>query len=222
MTPSSAALGTQCRISFNPSPVAPLTSSPNHNVPGATLVLTRFLMSIRLMGTARCQPYGTIIPSQSHRRCASPRRSQRQCESRVRYGLQTNAVRTLILPTPLFFFLLSIRLSLRFSAVVCRHIFAFFKHSDCRVARSDTYAHRVVPAWVSYLNMSILIGTLAVALFNASKDPIASNFAYVYALISIGILVGIRSVRIRSVNPSLFEIPYPSFFCFFFCAKLFR
>ena len=100
--------------------------------------------------------------------------------------------------------------------------FRFFKHSDCRVARSDTYAHRVVPAWVSYLNMSILIGTLAVALFNASKDPIASNFAYVYALISIGILVGIRSVRIRSVNPSLFEIPYPSFFCFFFCAKLFR
>jgi hypothetical protein len=37
--------------------------------------------------------------------------------------------------------------------------------------------------------MSILIGTLAVALFNASKDPIARSFAYVYAVISIGILV---------------------------------
>ncbi|KAH9055214.1 hypothetical protein EDB87DRAFT_1642859 [Lactarius vividus] len=43
--------------------------------------------------------------------------------------------------------------------------------------------------WVSYLNMSILIGTLAVALFNASKDPIARNFAYVYAGISVGILI---------------------------------
>ena len=37
--------------------------------------------------------------------------------------------------------------------------------------------------------MSILIGTLAMALFNASKDPIARSFAYVYAVISIGILV---------------------------------
>ena len=46
-----------------------------------------------------------------------------------------------------------------------------------------------IPAWVSYLNMSVLIGTLAVALFNASKDPIARNFAYVYAVISVGILV---------------------------------
>jgi len=42
--------------------------------------------------------------------------------------------------------------------------------------------------WVSYLNMSVLVGTLAVALFNASKDPIARNFAYLYAVISIGIL----------------------------------
>ncbi|KAI0067257.1 hypothetical protein BV25DRAFT_1819570 [Artomyces pyxidatus] len=43
--------------------------------------------------------------------------------------------------------------------------------------------------WVSYLNMSILIGTLSVALFNASKDQIAKNFAYVYAIISVGIMV---------------------------------
>ena len=46
-------------------------------------------------------------------------------------------------------------------------------------------------AWVSYLNMSVLIGTLAVALFNASKDPIARNFAYLYAVISVGILVSV-------------------------------
>ncbi|KAA1467743.1 hypothetical protein DENSPDRAFT_260873 [Dentipellis sp. KUC8613] len=43
--------------------------------------------------------------------------------------------------------------------------------------------------WISYLNMAILIGTLSVALFNASKDDIARNFAYVYAAISVGILV---------------------------------
>ncbi|EGN98828.1 hypothetical protein SERLA73DRAFT_181498 [Serpula lacrymans var. lacrymans S7.3] len=43
--------------------------------------------------------------------------------------------------------------------------------------------------WVSWLNLSVLIGTLALALFNASKDSIARNFAYIYALISIGVLV---------------------------------
>lgn len=37
--------------------------------------------------------------------------------------------------------------------------------------------------------MSVLIGALAVALFNASKDPIARNFAYVYAVVSVGIMV---------------------------------
>ena len=42
--------------------------------------------------------------------------------------------------------------------------------------------------------MSILIGTLAVALFNASKDDIARNFAYLYAGISIGILVRILTL----------------------------
>ena len=41
--------------------------------------------------------------------------------------------------------------------------------------------------------MSVLIGTLAVALFNSSKDPIARSFAYVYALVSIGIMVCVRS-----------------------------
>ena len=37
--------------------------------------------------------------------------------------------------------------------------------------------------------MSVLIATLAVALFNASKDSIARNFAFLYAVISVGILV---------------------------------
>ena len=44
-------------------------------------------------------------------------------------------------------------------------------------------------AWLSYLNVGMLIGTLALALFNASEDTIAQNFAYLYALISIGVLV---------------------------------
>jgi len=43
--------------------------------------------------------------------------------------------------------------------------------------------------WVAWLDISILLGTLALALFNASKDEIATNFAYGYALISVGVLV---------------------------------
>ena len=50
-------------------------------------------------------------------------------------------------------------------------------------------AHVSALAWLSYLDMSILIGTLALALFNASKDTIAKQFAFAYALISIGVLV---------------------------------
>ncbi|KAF9267982.1 hypothetical protein L218DRAFT_894336 [Marasmius fiardii PR-910] len=43
--------------------------------------------------------------------------------------------------------------------------------------------------WVSWLNLSVLLGTLSMALFNASKDGVARNFAYTYAVISIGVLV---------------------------------
>jgi hypothetical protein len=43
--------------------------------------------------------------------------------------------------------------------------------------------------WISYLNISVLISVLSLALFNGSKDAIARNFAYVYATISVGILV---------------------------------
>lgn len=55
-----------------------------------------------------------------------------------------------------------------------------------------------IAAWVSWLNLSILIGALALALFNASKDDIARNFAYAYALISAGVLVSnVRLTRDR-------------------------
>ncbi|KAF8134967.1 hypothetical protein EV363DRAFT_1322157 [Boletus edulis] len=43
--------------------------------------------------------------------------------------------------------------------------------------------------WLSWLNAAILIGTFAVALFNASRDPIARAFAYVYAALSVGVLI---------------------------------
>jgi len=33
-----------------------------------------------------------------------------------------------------------------------------------------------------------LIGALALALFNASKDDVARNFAYFYAVVSVGII----------------------------------
>lgn len=43
--------------------------------------------------------------------------------------------------------------------------------------------------WISWLNLSVLLGTLSLALFNASKEnPIARNFAYGYAVISVGVL----------------------------------
>lgn len=44
-------------------------------------------------------------------------------------------------------------------------------------------------AWISWLNVSILLATLSLGLFNASKDDIARKFAYVYAFISVVILV---------------------------------
>ncbi|KAF9533925.1 hypothetical protein CPB83DRAFT_844777 [Crepidotus variabilis] len=43
--------------------------------------------------------------------------------------------------------------------------------------------------WVSWLNISILLATLALGLFNASKDEVARRFAYVYAFISVCVLV---------------------------------
>ncbi|KAG1781720.1 hypothetical protein EV702DRAFT_1193194 [Suillus placidus] len=43
--------------------------------------------------------------------------------------------------------------------------------------------------WISWLNLAVLLGTLALALFNASKDVVARRFAYAYALISIGVVV---------------------------------
>jgi len=56
--------------------------------------------------------------------------------------------------------------------------------------------------------MSVLIGTLAIALFNGSKDLIARNFAYLYAAISVGILV--RILRIFSLFAKVFFFPSPS------------
>jgi uncharacterized membrane protein YidH (DUF202 family) len=43
--------------------------------------------------------------------------------------------------------------------------------------------------WISYLNLSILMGTLALALFNASDDYVSKNFAIFYISVSIGVLV---------------------------------
>ena len=43
--------------------------------------------------------------------------------------------------------------------------------------------------WVSWLNTAVLIGTLSIALFNASEDVVARNFAMFYALVSVGVLV---------------------------------
>ncbi|KAJ8464061.1 hypothetical protein ONZ45_g17371 [Pleurotus djamor] len=66
--------------------------------------------------------------------------------------------------------------------------------------------------WVGWLDISIMIGTLALALFNASKDQIARNFAYAYALISIGVLIygyllyQYRITLIRRRDPGHFDM----------------
>ncbi|KAJ7031372.1 hypothetical protein C8F04DRAFT_1041612 [Mycena alexandri] len=66
--------------------------------------------------------------------------------------------------------------------------------------------------WIAWLNISVLIGTLALALFNASKDQIARNFAYVYALISVGVMIygysvyQIRITKIRKRDPGHFDM----------------
>ena len=43
--------------------------------------------------------------------------------------------------------------------------------------------------------MSVLLAALSLGLFNASKDDIARNFAYVYAFISICVLASILLVK---------------------------
>ena len=50
-------------------------------------------------------------------------------------------------------------------------------------------------AWISWLNVSMLLATLSLGLFNASKDDIARKFAYVYAFISVAILVSSLYMR---------------------------
>jgi len=43
--------------------------------------------------------------------------------------------------------------------------------------------------WVAYTNLGVLLGTLAIALFNASEDPLSRYFGYFYALVSCGVVV---------------------------------
>ncbi|KAG8681890.1 hypothetical protein FRC09_017161 [Ceratobasidium sp. 395] len=65
--------------------------------------------------------------------------------------------------------------------------------------------------WVSYLNMGVLLSTLSLALFNASNDAISLIFAYIYALISLAVLVygyvvyQRRITRIRKRDPGHFD-----------------
>jgi len=65
--------------------------------------------------------------------------------------------------------------------------------------------------WVSYLNLSILLGTLSMALFNASRDSVSRFFGYIYALISMAILIygyvvyQRRITRIRKRDPGHFD-----------------
>lgn len=55
-------------------------------------------------------------------------------------------------------------------------------------------------AWLAYLNMGVLLGTLALALFNASEDTVARNFGIFYAAVSVGVLV--RPIPLTLRTPS--------------------
>ncbi|CEL55375.1 Vacuolar transporter chaperone 2 OS=Saccharomyces cerevisiae (strain ATCC 204508 / S288c) GN=VTC2 PE=1 SV=1 [Rhizoctonia solani AG-1 IB] len=65
--------------------------------------------------------------------------------------------------------------------------------------------------WVSYLNMGVLLSTLSLALFNASSDAISLLFAYIYAAISVAVMVygyviyQRRITRIRKRDPGHFD-----------------
>ncbi|KAF9243467.1 hypothetical protein BU15DRAFT_72139 [Melanogaster broomeanus] len=43
--------------------------------------------------------------------------------------------------------------------------------------------------WISWLTLAVLLGTLALAMFNASHEPVARSFAYIYAGISVGVVI---------------------------------
>ncbi|TBU33488.1 hypothetical protein BD311DRAFT_748681 [Dichomitus squalens] len=65
--------------------------------------------------------------------------------------------------------------------------------------------------WISYLQTAVLIGTLALGLFNASKDDVARNFAYAYAALSVVVLIygyalyQHRIIMIRRRDPGHFD-----------------
>ncbi|KDQ57056.1 hypothetical protein JAAARDRAFT_194239 [Jaapia argillacea MUCL 33604] len=65
--------------------------------------------------------------------------------------------------------------------------------------------------WISYLNVGMLIGAFSLALFNASKDDVARTFAYVYAAISVMVMVygyfiyQHRITMIRRRDPGSFD-----------------
>jgi hypothetical protein len=52
--------------------------------------------------------------------------------------------------------------------------------------------------------MSVLLAALSLGLFNASKDDIARQFAYVYAFISICVLVS--TLLMNRIHPS--DLPF--------------
>ncbi|KIY65151.1 hypothetical protein CYLTODRAFT_73246 [Cylindrobasidium torrendii FP15055 ss-10] len=65
--------------------------------------------------------------------------------------------------------------------------------------------------WLSWLDMSIVIGTLAVALLNASSDGVARKFAYFYGGVSLAVLAygyvlyQHRITLIRRRDPGTFD-----------------
>lgn len=65
--------------------------------------------------------------------------------------------------------------------------------------------------WVAYLNVGVLLGTMALILFNAASDAVTRYMAYAYAAISIGVLAygyavyQHRITMIRRKDPGHFD-----------------
>ena len=58
----------------------------------------------------------------------------------------------------------------------------------------------LLSAWVSYLNIGAFVGMLALALFSVSQDDVARKFAYFYAAVSAGVIVGFLAYRSESIR----------------------
>jgi hypothetical protein len=161
----------------SPIPLPSFAASPSQHVP---LVTPAQMPSQIPTPTDLPLEITTLSTDMGRRfRFGCPRRSPHLSESRAKFGLQMSEVSTVLSIYHLATTFWGSRYSSLFGSA----------------------------AWISWLNLSVLIATLAMALFNASEDnEVARTFAYAYATISVGVLVSGSFIYI-SFLPSLSAFP---------------